>query len=32
MAWNAEMADPATCVAIATVASLVIAAFFSTEW
>ena len=32
MAWNAEIADPATCVAIATVASVVTAFFFSTKW
>jgi hypothetical protein len=32
MAWNAEIADPATWVAITTVASVVAAFFFSTEW
>jgi hypothetical protein len=32
MAWNAEIADPATWVAITTVASVVTAFFFSTEW
>jgi hypothetical protein len=32
MAWHAEIADPATWVAITRVASVVSAFFFSIEW